>query len=81
LDLNFGAFHLLNIITNTLKSSAFIRMHLYQNNIDLKIDIPCSLLYISRKENEHCTAFKFSSISSQHILLKFLNFGEGEERG
>jgi len=47
LDLNFGNFHLLDVIANILlKSSTFIRslnMHLYQNNINLKIDIPYSL--------------------------------------
>jgi len=48
LDLNFGDFHLLDVIANMLfKSSAFIRnlnMHLYQNNINLNNDIPYSLL-------------------------------------
>jgi len=46
LDLNFGDFHLLDVANMLLKSSAFIRslnMHLYQSNINLKIDIPCSL--------------------------------------
>jgi len=53
LDLNFGDFHLLDVIVNTLlKNSAFIRslnMHLYQSNINLNIDIPYSqpLLYLS----------------------------------
>jgi len=46
LDLNFGDF-LLDVVANTLlKSSALIKslnMHLYQNNINLKIDIPYSL--------------------------------------
>jgi len=40
-------FHLLDVIANMLfKSSTFIRslnMHLYRNNINLKIDIPYSL--------------------------------------
>jgi len=44
LDLNFEDFYLLDVIANMLlKSSAFIRslnMHLYQSNINLKIDIP-----------------------------------------
>jgi len=47
LDLNFEDFHLLDVITNMLlKSSAFIgslNMHLYQSNINLKINIPYSL--------------------------------------
>jgi len=47
LDLNFGDFHLLNVIANMLlKSSAFIRslnIYLYQININLKIDISYSL--------------------------------------
>jgi len=47
LDLNFGDFHLLDVVGNMLlKSSTFIRslkMHLYQSNINLKIDIPYSL--------------------------------------
>jgi len=48
LDLNFGDFHLLDVITNMLlKSFAFIislNIHLYQSNINLKIDISYSLL-------------------------------------
>jgi len=47
LGLNFEDFHLLDVIANMLlKNSAFIRslnMHLYQSNINLKIDIPYSL--------------------------------------
>jgi len=47
LDLNFGDFHLLDVIANMLlKSSTFIRslnMYLYYSNINLKIDIPYSL--------------------------------------
>jgi len=47
IGLNFGDFHLLDVIANILlKSSTFIRsfnMHLYRSNINLKIDIPYSL--------------------------------------
>jgi len=47
LDLNFGDFHLLDVIANMLReSSTFIRslhMHLYRSNINLKIDILYSL--------------------------------------
>jgi len=51
LDLNFGDFHLLDVIANILlKISTFIRnlnMHLYRSNINLKIDIPYSLPLLS----------------------------------
>jgi len=59
LDLNFGDFHLLDIIANILlKSSTFIRnlnMHLYRNNINLKIDIPHSLSLPYIRNNESWT--------------------------
>jgi len=56
LDLNFGDFHLLNVIANMLlKSSTFIRSlnELYQSNINLKIPYSLLLPYISSTRQSH----------------------------
>jgi len=74
MDLNFGDFHLLDVIANILlKSSAFIRnlnMHLYQSNINLKIDISYSLPLYNKyilSTSQHLKRLVYSMLNTRSL--------------
>jgi len=65
----------LDVIANILlKNSTFIRslnMHLYRSNINLKIDIPYSLLLPYRWYLTHDIKYIFDRFNNYHNRLKF----------